>query len=331
MIAQRLSSIYQLRSSFYPAHYGHNPNQVKTACQVLRSFYNYLLFHQVCDEHRDQLLLARTLCDKADVELPQAYLAGNALPGAFNVAASTIFGGSHAGLYTGLSSWTAELDEEERKNLEGIGLRNEEAMVTFKTGVAAYGSDEQYDTLDSAGPTLSCIKVVKSESLGLEVMVIHLSTADIQEAYKHQNNTWKRKLSLQPLGKLICKPWRIADFKEYDLPKDKYPSGKLPKPDISKEYEVWVEDEVLNQCFVGMKIDATILTLTSGIVILDEVREVFCSFYKWIPNELWAERKFPKFRLLKKALPDVDGEEYANRGDQGQELEKGEVSDDFED
>ncbi|KAF2655555.1 hypothetical protein K491DRAFT_658013 [Lophiostoma macrostomum CBS 122681] len=339
-------------SSYYPAHYGHDPKQVKTACQVLRSFYNYLLFHNVCDEHRDSLMAARALCDKADFELPQVYRAGTSLPGPFNVGASTIFGGSHAGTYTGLSSWTQDMSQEDLENsaIGTIGMRNEAAKVTFMTGVAAYGTDEQYDLLTQAGATLQTLKITASESTGLEVIAINKSTEEIREVYAQQNEAWKRKINLQPLGKLVCKRWQIEDFKEYDLPPSKTPNKSKSKSQSQSEnnetgeLEFWIEDDVLAECFVGMKLEATVLTLAGGIIVLDEVKEVFCSFYKWLPNDLWAERKPPRFRLMKKWLDGTgeeegDGKVGANgngnangkgKGKKNGEMDEGEMSDDFE-
>lgn len=121
----------------------------------------------------------------------------------------------------------------------------------------------------------------------------------------------------------------MAEAKSYDLPLS-HPRFK-EKQDQGKDYEFWVEENVLNECFAGMKMNATVLTLDSGILILDDVKEVFCSFYKWIPNELWVDNKPPKFRLLnKEGLP--TGEDETNRED-GQrledELDKGDMSDDF--
>lgn len=298
-----------ISSSYYPAHYGNSPTQVKIACQVLRSFYNYLLFHSVCDEHRDEILLARALCDKAEFELPQSYHAGNILPGAFNVAASTLFGGSHKDTYVGASGWYDELTEEEKKNLYDGGMRDEESRVTFKTGVSVYGTETQYkalNKLDSPNP-----KFVTSETTGLEVVAIHYSTDVVKEAYRIQNENWKRAIDLQPLGKLICKSCIFDDYSEYDLPPGKSPPGKHE----GRDYEFWVEDDVLEECFVGLKVDARVLTLEGGIQILDSVREAFCSFYKWIPNELWELNKGPKFRLTNKGLEGLMIEEDV-KGDQ---------------
>lgn len=268
---------------------------------MLRSFYNYLLFHSVCDEYRTDLGKARELCDIAESQLPKTHAAGLALPGAFNSAASTIFGGSKAGTYAGNNTWAIQL-KEEGVDLGDIGVMDEEARITFRTGVAIMGTDEQQSMLDT-----KVVRVLKDESFGLEVLAIHPADELTKEMYNIQNGQTKRKLCLQPLGKLVCRSWHIADFHEYDLPKDKYPNGRLPKAEEGKEYEFWVEDSVLAECFVGMKMDARIITLEGGITILDEVKETMCSFYKWLPNELWMERH-PKQVVVRKKEWEEDEE-----------------------
>ncbi|KAF2873437.1 Argonaute siRNA chaperone complex subunit Arb1-domain-containing protein [Massariosphaeria phaeospora] len=323
-------------SSYYPAHYGYTPQGVKCACQVLRSFYNYLLFHSVCDEYRDRLLLARTLCDQAETEMSNVYAAGLALPGAFNKAASTIFGGSWQGTYIGNQSWAME--EATEVELGDIGMRNEQARVTFLTGVATYGTDAQYDMVKPSAPhpgavDLSAFKIVKDESLGLEVVSIIPASEAVKELYVAQNEKWKNKLNLEPVGKLICKSWHTDDFHEYDLPKDKYPQGKLPVASEGREYEFWVEDSILTECFEGMKMDGRVLTLDGGMTILDSAKEVMCSFFKWLPNELWVERKPREVRILKKGTEGLEDDEEKVEANGGQQPVKDSFADDsdFED
>ncbi|KAF2129544.1 hypothetical protein P153DRAFT_340502 [Dothidotthia symphoricarpi CBS 119687] len=293
-------------SSFYPTHYGYAPHAIKNACQVLRSFYNYLLYHKVCSEYDEQLQIARKLCDTAEQELPKVYSAGLALPGDFNKSASVIFGGSQAGLYTGDKSWAADLKKDGIK-LDEIGIRDEEARIKFKIGVAVVASDEQYALMESGQ-----LKIVKDESTGLEVVAIQAPDDLVKSAYKEQSEQLKHKLGqLEPLGKLICKTWVAEDCDEWDLPKDKYPDGKPHRVSEAKQYEFWVEESVLGKCFVSMKMDARVLTLAGGMMILDEVRETMCSFFAWTPNELWMERKPKEVRWLKKGLGLDDDEEEA--------------------
>ncbi|ORY09666.1 Argonaute siRNA chaperone complex subunit Arb1-domain-containing protein [Clohesyomyces aquaticus] len=295
-------------SSYYPLHFGYDPRQITIACQVLRSFYNYLLFHNVCDEYRSSLIFSRAFCDQAEVELVKSSRLGLALPGAFNTAGSTAYGGSHADTSLIGQHWAKDATWNDGFD---VGMRLEEAKVTFKTAIAMLGTDEQYDIVEGKDGKdgLSSITVLSSEYVDIEVTSVEYATEEIKALYAKHNETLKRKLLLQPLGKLVCKSWNKEDFDEYDLPKVKYPKGKLPKTDIGKVYEFWIEDEVLMDCFEGAKIEAKVMTLSCGITIMDIVNVVHPSFYEWLPNELWMERHPREFKLLKKSLEGLDEED----------------------
>jgi hypothetical protein len=201
--------------------------------------------------------------------------------------------------------WAIKL-REEGVDLADVGVMDEEARITFRTAVAIMGTDEQQALLDTRA-----VKVLKDESFGLEVAAIIPSTQLTRDMYARQNGFMTLKICLQPLGILVCRSFHVEDFNEYDLPKDKYPNGRLPKTEDGKQYEFWVEDRVLEECFVGMKLDARILTLDGGITILDDVSEVMCSFYKWLPNELWMNRH-PREVVIRKK--DVDEEPVEEDG-----------------
>ncbi|KAF1846604.1 uncharacterized protein K460DRAFT_417648 [Cucurbitaria berberidis CBS 394.84] len=312
-------------SSWYPAHYGYASNAIKNACQVPRSFYNYLLYHSVCPEYAGQLEVARKFCDTAEQELPKVHAVGLVLPGDFNKSASAIFGGAQAGLYTADKSWAEEL-KKEGINLEEIGIRDEEAKIKFTTGVAIMGSDEQYEMVES-------FKVLKTESVGLEVIAIHPPDDLTKTSYAQLGKALQHKLKrLEPLGKLVCKAWYAEDCDEWDLPSDKlkYPDGKPGKADDGREYCFWLEGSVLEVCFVGMKMDAKVLTLEGGLTILDNITEVMCSFFTWTANELWMERKPKEVRWLKKGMgtDEEEKEEGKMDGKKQDTTDKGAASDD---
>lgn len=303
------------------------PHIIKNACQVLRSFFRYLLYHNVCPEYTEALMHARDLCDTAEKELPKVVAAGLALPGDFNMSASAIFGGAYAGQYTGDQSWAKDL-QAEGVALGEIGIREEEARVKFKSGVFIMGSDAQVDRLETVG-----LQVVSSESTGLEVIAIHLPDENAKMGAVEQTTVWEHRLGrLEPLGKLVCKTWFIDDCDEWDLPKDtaKYPKGRPFRVADVQDYEFWLEESVLHDCFVGMKLDAVVMTLDGGLRILDDVRETMCSFFTWLPNELWMERKPKEVRWLKKGLGQDDEEDHSNGENKGSK-DKEEFGDDFED
>jgi hypothetical protein len=248
--------------------------------------------------------------------LPKAHSAGLALPGDFNKSASAIFGGAHSGMYTSDKSWAADV-KKEGITVEEIGIRDEEARIKFTTGVAILGSDEQCDMLEA-----NSLTVLGHISAGLEVTEIQPPTELTRKTYEEQSKKIQHKLDkLEPLGKLICKTWCADDYDEWDLPKDKFPSGKPQRAGADREYEFWVEDSVLEECFVGLKLDTTILNLQGGITILDEVHESMCSFFTWLPNELWMERKPKEVRWLKKGLTGDDDAEHDGAQEEGQEFD----------
>lgn len=182
-------------------------------------------------------------------------------------------------------------------NNEEIGISKEEAKAKFGIGIAILGSEEQFGLYES-----SKLEIISKKSTYLEVVTIHPPDCDTKAAYDAQNTIYERKLELQPLGKLICKQWYPTGCEEYDLPKNKYPNGKPWTTDDSQEYEFWIEGDILRDCFIGMKMDADILVLSGGLNILDNLMETMCSFYVWLPNELWMERKPKEVRWLEKGM-----------------------------
>ena len=134
---------------------------------------------------------------------------------------------------------------------------------------------------------------------------------------------------LDPLGKLICKTWYADDCDEWDLPREKYPDGKPHKVGGGGVFEFWVEEHVLKDCFVGMKIEASIITPMDGITILDDVKQTYCSFYTWLPNELWMENKPKEVRWLAKSSADSERLEFNGFEKGGQE--KAQEDDEFSD
>lgn len=291
---------------------------------MLRSFYNYLRYHQVCPEYDEQLQAALKMCDTAENELIKVDAAGLSLPGDFNTSASTLFGGSYAGLFTGDKTWAQEA-QKEGVIVNEMGLRDQEARIKFSTGIAVLGTDEQQDLI---GPAK--LKILSKESTGLEITAIDMPDKATKETYAEHSEIVKHKLGqLEPLGKLKCKAWYAGDCDEWDLPKGKYPDGRPQIVDRGKEFEFWVEESVLSECFLGMKIDATVITLEDGLTILDEVKQTYCSFYTWVPNELWMANKPKELRWLAKGLAEHEDIEINGVNSAGQE--KIQVDDEFDD
>ncbi|KAK5115615.1 hypothetical protein LTR85_009786 [Meristemomyces frigidus] len=259
---------------------------VKTATQVLRNFYNYLLHHDVCPEYESHLHAARAVCDVAESELAKLAVVDQCLPGAFNAACSTLYNGSFAGVKRTASSAAPDDDDAGWINEgENIGLSQDEATVIFKAGIAAYGTDEQYlkvkDALNDGWPGLT---VVSQDKLGLEIVSIVLPEGKGKEMYD------EAKLSygyVDPVGKLICKRWDVPYAPPMDVP------TRLTNTAATEErFEILVEAEVLAHCYSGIKMEAVVKELDVGIKWIDAIDAVFPSYYTYLPNERarkWTE------------------------------------------
>lgn len=266
----------------------------------MMNFYNYLLHHNVCPEYKNQIFAAHDICVLARTELPITQALDAALPGPFGNACSFIFSGEYAQHYSNTDSWASKVTE-------GKGMTFEATRVVFTTAVGALGSNAMFDAIDpqysagnQSGNFNSKFPGIRSTTVmntGLEVIKIHLPTSTTLEFYKNaQHKLAESKLSLEPLGKLTCKPWAPVDFAGSDLPY----SVDVNTLVLGATYELWLEGNILAKCVEGLKLDCTLRRLewvdSNGIDsmwYLDSVDRVFCSFYTVLLNELmdrpWKE------------------------------------------
>ena len=256
--------------------------QIKSYTSIIRNFLNYLLHHDVCPEYKDQINAARATCDLAEKELWGCRQTSAWLPGDFNTACSTIFGGYYENMYIGDQDWAKDLDVYK-------GMSTETAKRVFKTGLAAQATDEVVSAFSAKSKEKELL-VVSTTDTGLEVTDIIKADQDILEMYA------ALKPTLKPLGRMKAKTWFNPTLPKEDLTEQEKVAAATAPPEI-KEYELWVEDEILEKCFVGMKFDATLRELNFGVLYFDTVIGVHCSFYTLLPNELMIGWREPGPRL----------------------------------
>ncbi len=129
--------------------------------------------------------------------------------------------------------------------------------------------------------SFTCVQT--QQNVGMKVVGIELASEEVLSLYRKFNSSAvaSKKLQLKPLGKLHCRSWQQPDFAEPDLP-----ASLMNQQHESKKYEFYLEDDILKHCFRGMRIVADTKILNNGIHYLDSVRDVFCSFYTLLENEL---------------------------------------------
>ena len=322
---------FSIRGSFFPeTTFDYTTNDVQLVCKVMTNFYNYLLLHNVLPEphvHESILAARRLVAEQAPQELIAAKVAALLLPGIFNRSCSYLFGGSESAYIN--SGWNSyEMDDGEKI------LGPEGARIAVVTGIAAMGSDQMFDFVSSC-PEIKDgknetrkekhtwtekVKCIQEITTSLEVVSINMATPETNEVYEKSHNP---KIPMRPLGILVCKPWHADDeLNQYDLPAGCDPSNHGILPDT---LEFWIEMPILRATFVGMKLVVDIRKLDFGghaeLWVIDGITRVFCSFYKYLVNELmpkpWKEVKwFP-----------IGGEE---NGEEAAEAAKERLSDEEE-
>ena len=283
---------------------------------IVRNFLNYILHHDVCPEYVDQVYAARAVCNLAETELALVRDASVALPGEFNVAVSTLSGGHYTGLFSGADEWTRELDVS-------VGMSDEKAAKVVEMAVKAYGTDGEAAILKDRND----MRDPATFERPIEVTGMAFADEKVKQLYAKENADRTGKEKLKPLGRLYARTWARPFAREEDHSDDEGdgPSGTGKAEET--RLELWIEDDLLRTCFVGMKMDAVIQSLSIGrgsgpnaevvrvITCLDAVYGVFCSFYTALANEMMVGWREPAPVVLDGSRPAPDDADKADGGD----------------
>jgi hypothetical protein len=263
----------------------------------MMNFYNYLLHHNVCPEYNNQIEAARQVCLLAIKELPTVYNLVNKMPGTFNNACSLIFGGNYAQMHPADMTWSSIPQDP--------GMKMEEARIIFTTAAAALGSDAMFSTFTperlasvanheaAKHPNTqksTPIWCSAEATTHLEVVGIDRASDKIRDDYAdYQRNLVGSKVKLEPLGKLICKPWTHPNFQGFDLPE----GVTFDEQVYDDTYELWLEDNLLALWCEGMKLNCTLRRLEwidngkrDGLWYIDSFANTYPSFYECLLNEI---------------------------------------------
>jgi hypothetical protein len=260
--------------------------QLQGYAAVIRNFLNYVLLHAVCPEYTEDVMAARKICDLAEKELWAIEKLGRKLPGEFNVAASTIYGG-HWKPNDDIQSCTWDAGDP-FEGITGItrGLGMADAERIFKTSVCLVSTDDEL--FDEVCKPNVCI--VKSEYKAYEVVAIERAGVELSAQYKSVKDAHGIAGTIKPLGVIRFKPWegaRIQETEQIDEGRVKMGNGD------SNIDSFWLEDEILELCFIGLKMEVVVHELNFGFKFFDTITGIYCSFYTYLHNEKMAHWKEP--------------------------------------
>lgn len=262
---------------------------VSMVTTTLERFMDYLMQHDVCPEFKQDILQTRNFCREASHELWSCSEALKWLPGDFNIACSTLFGGSYSKNYDGETFWG---DESKQENIF-VGLKPQEAAEIFGFAIAGAASEQVYERYreltDNASnfEALEVVKIVKDQ--GFEIVDLYNPTADCKDMYKLHSNTYR------PVGKVIAKSWVNPLSPPEDLTPEEQKQAEEQQEHKQERYEFFIEEIVMRNLSVGQKIMATIQKVNCGVWFFDEFTQILPDFDTFLMNELMEDYKEPRW------------------------------------
>jgi hypothetical protein len=201
------------------------------------------------------------------------------LPGEFNIAASTLYGGRYQNIYPSDQAWATDDHsyDDHIPHLRGYSVP--EAERIFKTAVAFEGTDELF--LEAMN---GHIHIVKTETRYFEVVQIDRVDMTSHDDYSKVKNHLGVSGSINALGRIHFQTWDGPGLDEEDLTDDEDAASSPPLGTPTTE-AFWLEDHILHNCFVGMKLALVVHSLNIGIRFFGDILGIYCSFHTSLPNE----------------------------------------------
>jgi hypothetical protein len=265
-----------------------NDKEIETISMVIRNFLDYVLHHSVCPEYTADIMAARKLCDVAEKELWAIKQLQRKLPGDFNVAASTLFGGRYQNIHIQNAEWAVEdPNYGEYPTIEqGFGVVEAKHILT--TAIAVNGNNEIFlEAIRNPG------EIIKTEKRYYEVINIVRSDVQINEPCAGFKNDQGQTGQIKPLGLIHFKLWSGPGLESEDHSDDEEIAALDASGTDSVYEKYWLEDDILAHCFLGMKLELEVHELDIGIRFFDTVHGIYCSFLTILPNEKMANWKEP--------------------------------------
>ncbi|KFY38808.1 hypothetical protein V495_06354 [Pseudogymnoascus sp. VKM F-4514 (FW-929)] len=298
-------------SSSAPYNFGiHNQELVHNYCNVVKNFLNYVLMHGVCPEYTKSIITAQKICDLAKSELPAIHDISASFPGNFHKALSIICHGYYRLLYVdpdSIPDRSADADPNEYMSID-------HAHRTFRAAMALMGTDAQCAAIAATSlEEYEAPTVIDEELSGFEVVSMILPSETLRNSFSGIRAADGRTGTINPLGLLICKPWVHPCQATLDLTVLEE-RERAAHPPVYSDETFWVDEDILESCFVGMKFVGVVRTLDMGVKYLDNVTVIYASFYTFVENERMINWKPPREneRLPPSCedgeVPDAEGE-----------------------
>jgi Argonaute siRNA chaperone (ARC) complex subunit Arb1 len=260
--------------------------EIKLYSHVIRNFLNYVLHHHVCPEYTDDVMAARKICDLAEKELWAIKQLQSKLPGDFNIAASTLHGGRHKTYRFNAQAWSLDDPDSQDHASTNQNFTDAEAERIFKTAVAFAGDDALF--MKAMNPD---IHITTTARKFYEVAEVERPSLKTIAQYARVKNLKGDTGYIKALGVVRFKNWEGPALEPEDFTDDEDATTEVKAEEAGLE-SFWLEDEVLEHFFTGLKLEVEVHELNIGIKFFDTVLGLHCSFHTYLPNEkmiYWKE------------------------------------------
>lgn len=281
---------------------------IKLATVTIRNFLSYLLYHNVCPEHKESIDQARTSCDVAGKELWKNQQFTTQGPGDFNKACSTLFGGVFFDMYVEDDQWNNDKDPSVR-------MTYEIARKVVKFAIAGAGSSSQAHRFQDLA-NRDALRTMRVEDIdGFEVTSVHPPGPEVRDFYKAYAP------DLRPVGKMLAKAYRDPGKPGFDLtPEERLQWERDGPPE--NEFEFFLEENLLERCYPGMKVITSVFELNCGLHFFDDVHTAYCSHYRVLANDLMIGWKEPRSFVDREDDGDESDDDEKGDGNEGEQNEE---------
>ncbi|KAI1081586.1 hypothetical protein F5B20DRAFT_534533 [Whalleya microplaca] len=248
--------------------YMYDEEAIRKAADLVKNFLNYVMRHDVCPEYIDDLMMAKSICEIAPVEMRSMHELLKELPGTFNTACRSLF-------CDGLVN-----DLEKAENLS--------TFFTFRLTVVLWANANQNtkeQILQIKEP--EDIHVIETKEEVYEVVDVTRPRRQDIKMVEEQLEVVGKGNKVQPAGILMLKPSIIESG--YDN------APRLDETDLSgaKTEKYVLEAHTIRKIEKGMKFKLVVCELNIGIRFIKEIVDARVSFDTFLPQSLMENWKEP--------------------------------------
>ncbi|KAI1093022.1 Argonaute siRNA chaperone complex subunit Arb1-domain-containing protein [Rostrohypoxylon terebratum] len=256
-------------SRVVPSIYMYDEKANKLASDLIKNFLNYVLMHDVCPEHNDDIEAAKMICERAPIDMRFLHEFCAGMPGPFNTLCTELFcdgeaykfqGETEGDLYDKLVKFRVIVQTSAQQWIQSRHMRlNDPTLIRIvKT------TEETYKVCNTHRPEPEATKVVveELEKAGYRGNVTPLGQVDLQKSiidYGYSNE-------VRPGG------WKIRNL---------------------GYQEFLLEEDLLNKLDKGVKIRVVVCELNIGLRFIKEILDIRVEWDLFLPQMLMENWKDP--------------------------------------